>query len=153
MLSHKLKKAIIYETDITLDTGDFTDVIAASKGWEDVNTSRVAWNTTNVVLSTQAGFSSANGYLANRQRHLSPNVNYTYRCYLSAKSGTGTPRLSVTVFDVNGSSITAAVSGTVGWITVTFTATTLIHNFYVEATNLSDVNSTLTVTDIQLYRT
>lgn len=153
MLANKLIQTALAEPVIDLTSGEFTDTLAANKGWEDFNTSRVSWNTTDVVLSTATGFSGEGGFIANTDIHLVPGIFYTYRCYLSAKSGTGLPRLSVSAFEKDGTLASVTVDGTIGWISINFLAQSIVHNFYAQAYNASDVNSSVTITEVQFYRT
>ena len=136
--------------DINLATSEFTDALAGSKGWVDNYT--VTWQTTSVRLHTvlnQIGFP---GNIYNEAVSLKIGKQYVFRAYFSAKTGSGTPGVKVTVLDGGGVVSTTTQTTTGQWVSVTFTPDEVGNNFLVSANNPTNTDSTVTITAVQLYR-
>lgn len=137
--------------DINLASGEFTDGLAAAKGWVDFNT--VTWQTSTVRLHTVLNQISFAGYIKNNDVILRPGTQYTYRAYLSAKTGSGSPTLSVAVFDSGGNIASTTLTTTGQWASVTFTPDEAVNDFFVSAYNATNTDSTVTVSAVQLFKT
>ena len=136
--------------DINLAPGDFTPAGAAAKGWAP-STYLVQWYTSYVRLFKELNSISFPGYINNIDVPVQVGASYTFRAYMIAEFGSGSPGVRIRVGDAQGQ-LDSSQRTTVGWVEVTFTAREELMYFGVESYNATNTNSQCDISQVQLIK-